>query len=247
MSSRSWPLVGIPSASLEPAPTPGAAFYCFNGNYSAALAASGAAPVAIPLNLPEDAIWAIFERLDGLCLSGGVDVGPTHYGEVPEPGLGRVDAARDDTELKVARWALEKDLPVIGICRGIQLLNVAAGGSLYQDLPSQFSEAHVHDYTPGESPWERPTHSVRIADDSALSQILGTRELAINSFHHQAVKQAAPGFRAVAWAEDGVVEGIEDPERRFALGIQWHPEGMFRTDPGARRIFAAFVEAARKA
>ncbi len=239
------PLIGIPAASLEPPPNPGARYFQFSGNYPAALAASGALPVIIPLGLPEEAMREMFERLDGLLLAGGVDIAPEEYGETPHPQLGRVDRLRDATELTLARWALAADLPILGICRGIQSLNVAAGGTLYQDLAAQYPGACRHTYQPAESPWEKPTHQARLAAGSRLAAILGVPELAVNSFHHQAVKQPAPGFTPVAWAEDGVIEGIEDAARQFVIGVQWHPEGMFQTDPLARRLFAAFVAATR--
>ncbi len=235
---RTRPLIGIPAASLEPAPNPGALYFQFSGNYPAALAASGALPVIIPLGLPEEILRELFERLDGLLLAGGVDVAPEEYGETPHPKLGNVDRSRDVTELNVARWALAADLPTLGVCRGIQSLNVAAGGSLYQDLAAQFPNASHHAYKPAESSWEKPTHRVDVA------AVLETERLAVNSFHHQAVKQPAPGFIPTARAEDGVIEGIENPARRFVIGVQWHPEGMFRSDPLARQLFAAFVEAA---
>lgn len=243
MSHR--PLIGIPAASLEPSPAPPARYFQFNGNYPASLAASGALPVVIPLGLPEEALADIFAQLDGLCLSGGVDVAPAEYGEEPHPALGKVDAPRDRTELTLARWALAADLPILGICRGIQMLNVAAGGNLYQDLTAQLPGSLLHNYKVAETPWERPTHGVRLAAGSRLAGILDAGGLMVNSFHHQAVKRPADGFDAVAWAEDGVVEAIEAPGRRFALGVQWHPEGMFQTDPLARKLFAAFVEAVR--
>ena len=239
------PLIGIPAAVLERPSAPGAAYFQFNGNYPAALAASGALPVIIPLGLPEEALADLFARLDGLCLAGGVDVDPAHFGEARHPALGKVDAPRDVTELTLARWALTADLPIFGICRGIQLLNVAAGGSLYQDLAAQMPAARQHDYSPADSPWEQPVHAVRCAEGSRLAALLGTGEVMTNSFHHQAVKEVAGAFVPVAWASDGVVEGIEAPGHRFALGVQWHPEGMFLTDPLARELFAAFVEASR--
>jgi len=238
-------MIGIPAAVLERPSVPGAAYFQFNGNYPAALAASGALPVVIPLGLPDDALADLFDRLDGLCLAGGVDVDPAHYGEARRPALGKVDAARDTTELTLARWALTADLPLFGICRGIQLLNVAAGGSLYQDLATQMPTARKHDYNHTDSPWERPVHAVHVAEGSRLAALLGTGEVITNSFHHQAVKELAGEFVPVAWAADGVVEGIEAPGQRFALGVQWHPEGMFTTDPLARELFAAFVEACR--
>ncbi len=145
----------------------------------------------------------------------------------------------------MARWALAADLPIFGICRGIQLLNVAGGGSLYQDIAAQIPGSNHHAYKVAESTWERPTHRVRVAANTDLAAILNTPELDTNSFHHQAVKEPAPGFSAVAWTEDGVIEGIEDQSKHFVVGVQWHPEGMFGSDPLARRLFAAFVEAAR--
>ncbi len=236
-------MIGIPAAVLERPSTPGAAYYQFNGNYPAALAASGALPVVIPLGLPEDALADLFARLDGLCLAGGVDVDPAHFGETRHSALGHVDAQRDATELTLARWALAADLPLFGICRGIQLLNVAAGGTLYQDLAAQMPAAQRHDFDHVDSPWERPVHAVRVAADSRLAALVGTGEVMTNSFHHQAVKEVAAGFVPCAWTADGVVEGIEALGRRFALGVQWHPEGMFATDPLARELFAAFVAA----
>ena len=241
--SQRRPLIGIPAAVHERPSAPGATYFQFNGNYPAALAASGALPVVIPLDLPEDALAELFARLDGLCLAGGVDVDPAHFSEARHPALGQVDAPRDATELTLARWALAADLPTFGICRGIQLLNVAAGGSLYQDLPAQMPAAQKHHFKLAISPWERPVHAVQIAADSRLAGILGTSETMTNSFHHQAVKEVASGFMPVARTADGVIEGIEAPGQRFALGVQWHPEGMFTTDLLARKLFAAFFAA----
>lgn len=240
------PLIGIPAASLadqEYSVTPA---YRFNGLYPAALAACGALPLIIPLNLPEEILRAIFERLDGLCLSGGVDVDPAEYGEARHPDLGSVDAPRDRTELLLARWALETDLPVLGICRGIQLLNVAAGGTLYQHIPAQVADSRRHNHRLQDSAWETPTHGVALEPQSCLGEITGAESVQTNSFHHQSVKDVAPGFRATAWADDGVIEAIEHPDKPFALAVQWHPEGMFRSDIYARRIFEAFVAACGK-
>ena len=237
------PLIGMPAATLRDAHDRLLPAYRTNRTYVAALAAAGAAPVAIPLDLPEDALRAVFGRLDGLCLAGGVDVDPAHYNEARHPALGLVDAMRDETELALTRWSLAADLPVLGICRGIQLLNVAAGGSLYQDIGAQVAGAGCHSF-PAESR-ERPTHRVQLAEGSRLAALLGVPELMTNSFHHQAVKTPAAGFAPVAWAGDGVIEGIEHRGRRFAVGVQWHPEEMVATDPLARRLFEAFVAACR--
>ncbi len=245
MTQKHHPLIGIPAASYTDQEYVATPTNRFNGNYPAALAACGALPLVIPLNLPDAILREIFLRLDGLCLPGGVDVDPAYYGEPRHPDLGQVDTARDDTELKLARWALDADLPILGICRGIQLLNVAAGGSLYQHIPAQLPQAERHNYRLAEVAWDQPTHRVRLAEGSLLARVLGATEVMTNSYHHQAVKQVAVGFRTVAWADDGVVEGIEHPDRRFAVAVQWHPEGMFRADPFARRLFEAFVAAAR--
>ena len=245
MSASYRPLIGIPAATYVDQEYVATPTYRFNGNYPAALAACGALPVVIPLKLPDEILREIFARLDGLCLAGGVDVDPAHYGEPMHPALGQVDADRDHAELTLARWALAAALPTLGVCRGIQLLNVAAGGSLYQDVPAQLPEASRHDYKLAETSWESYTHRVRIADGSRLAAILDATEIMTNSFHHQALKRVADGFVVTARADDGMVEGIERPDHPFTLAVQWHPEGMFRSDFYAQRIFEAFVHASR--
>jgi len=238
------PLIGIPSGSY-PSSFPGVRTYRFNGNYSAALAAAGGLPVAIPLNLPEPTLAALLGRLDGLCLAGGDDVDPVRYGEARHPALGAVDAERDRTELWLSRRALDERLPLLAICRGIQVLNVAAGGTLYQDLAADLPESLPHSYRPSPStPWDRPKHRVRLAAGSGLARLLSAEELQTNSFHHQAVKQVAGGFTPVAWADDGVIEAIEANGQHFAIGVQWHPEAMARRDPAAQQLFRAFIAAA---
>ena len=239
------PLIGMPVGSSH-SPEPGAPrAYSLSGSYPAALAAAGAAPVAIPPDLPEAALRSIFERLDGLCLIGGGDVDPAHYREPPHRELGQVDAARDRAELALARWALAKDLPVLGICRGVQLLNVAAGGSLYQDIPSQLPDAARHNFDWTGTTSLDPTHRVQLDGDSLLAKGLGRTQWITNSFHHQAVKEPGDGFRVTGRSDDGVVEAIERPSGRFAIGVQWHPEEMVGTDALARRLFDIFVEATR--
>jgi putative glutamine amidotransferase len=240
------PLIGIPAGIQTTVEYGSALTFRFNGNYPAALSDAGAVPIAIPLRLPESILRDLYERLDGLCLAGGVDVAPQQYGEEPHPQLGEIDPDRDETEILLTRWALADDIPVLGICRGIQLLNVAAGGTLYQDLSTQRPELARHQYRPAESAWEITTHDVVVAAGSTLAQSLGTESAAlpVNSFHHQAVKDVAPEFQAVAWS-GLLVEAIESPNRRFCLGVQWHPEGMYLTDPIARKLFAAFVASAQ--
>jgi len=246
VTHTTYPLIGIPASTASGPEAFSPYTYRFEGSYTAALAAAGGTPVVIPLNLPLPALRSLFERLDGLLLAGGVDVDPAQYGEPRHPDLGQVDAARDHVELTLTRWALDADLPVFGICRGIQLLNVAAGGSLWQDIPAQLHREPRHNYTTAESPRGRATHGVQVAGGSRLAGVMETCDAMVNSYHHQAVKQVAAGFVAVAHSFDGIIEGIEDPARRYVVGVQWHPEGMVDTEPTAPRLFAAFVAAARE-
>jgi putative glutamine amidotransferase len=240
------PLIGIPAASKRDPEYVATPTYRFNGLYPAALVASGADPIVIPLDLPEESLRSIYARLDGLCLAGGVDVDPGHYGEPPHPDLGEVDQARDDVELALTRWALHDNLPILAICRGIQLLNVAAGGSLYQDIPAQVDGALRHSYKLAESPWERSTHAVQLQADSRVQKIFGITLICTNSFHHQAVKEPGAGLIVTGRTEDGIVEALESPTHRFVVGVQWHPEGMFSSDPVERKLFAAFVASASR-
>jgi len=211
--------------------------------YAAAVEAAGGIPVVLPVLAPEKA-GEVLAHLQGLLLSGGVDVDPSHYGEDPLPGLGRVTPERDAFELALAREALALGVPVLGVCRGVQVLNVAAGGTLYQDLGSQMGNVLKHRQ---EAPRWHESHSVRLDPGSRLAAILGVPEVRVNSFHHQAVREVAGGLRAVAWAPDGVIEAVEatGTDHRFALGVQWHPEEMWRRHPLHLKPFAALVEAAR--
>jgi putative glutamine amidotransferase len=206
---------------------------------------AGGAPILIPLELSERAWHSIFRRLDGLLFPGGVDVHPSHYGEPSHPKLGRVDADLDEAELVLARWALQDDLPTLAICRGIQLINVAAGGSLYQDLPAQFPGALRHAFPAPEYPRDHRAHPVHVEPGTRLVVALGTRKLEVNSRHHQAIKELAPGFAITARAPDGVIEGIEKEDATFVVGVQWHPESLAADDPRMLALFEAFVGACR--
>jgi gamma-glutamyl-gamma-aminobutyrate hydrolase PuuD len=176
--------------------------------------------------------------LEGLLLAGGVDVEPGRYGEAPHPKLGQVEGERDELELGLTRRAMARGIPLLGICRGSQVLGVAFGGKLRQDLPSELgTEAHK---ARGEvEAW----HSVRVAPGSRLHAILQMDSLEVNSFHHQANGAIGAGLRAVAWAEDGVIEAVEGEADGFVLGVEWHPERMAECAANGR-LFAAFVESA---
>lgn len=250
------PVIGILTRPDHSVAWSGYRLYGQGAVYSQAVALAGGAPVLIPLELGERAWRSIYRRLDGLLLPGGVDVDPAHYGEARQPELGEVDDALDEAELLLTRWALEDDLPLLGICRGIQVLNVAAGGSLYQDLPAQVAGAQQHRFSPPKYPRDHLGHPVYIQADSRLARILGSArepggakglggvEVLVNSRHHQAVKDVAPGFVVTARAPDGVIEGIERPDAPFCIGVQWHPESMAAGDPQMLALFEAFVRAA---
>ncbi len=232
------PLIGIPTRTIkdiEIFPS-----YGIRATFTRALDLAGGAPVLIPLNITETSLRAIFTRLDGLFLAGGIDVHPREYGENVEPFCGQIDPDRDALELKIARWALKQGKPVFGICRGIQALNVAAGGSLYQDIAAQVPQALPHPHAKGE-PYNRVAHSISIDPESRLAHALGDTDTVVNSLHHQAVKQVAPGFRVVARAPDGVVEGIEAMNGRYALAVQFHPEWLIDDDERMIRLFKDFV------
>jgi putative glutamine amidotransferase len=238
-----YPLIGIPGHSDQSSRS-GAPTFAQNRTYVEAIAITGGAPVLIPLNLDEEALRAIYERLDGLLLTGGVDVHPRHYGEAIHEKCGQIDEARDAVELTLTRWALAEGLPILAICRGIQVLNVAAGGTLYQDIASQSPDSLKHDYWP-DYPRNLLAHQVTVNDDSQLVTILSQSQIGVNSMHHQAVKDLAPRFKAVARSTDGLIEAIEDHDHPFALGVQWHPEELLEDAPPMRRLFGEFVSAAR--
>lgn len=211
--------------------------------YSQAVLAVGGAPVLIPVAQNPESIIAILSRLSGLILSGGPDVNPRFYGEQPLDGLGEVDEGLDLMELEVARAAVNRDIPTLAICRGIQVLNVSQRGTLYQDVGSQVPNAINHGQKADKSVL---THMVRIAPDSRLSSLLESEEIWVNSKHHQAAKAVGSGLMISARATDGVIEAVEHPGKRFVLGIQWHPEGTWQQDPYSRKLFEALIRAASR-
>ncbi len=238
-----YPLIGIPGRSDQS--SHGSPVFSQNRTYVEALARAGGAPVLIPLNLDERALRTIYERLGGLLLAGGVDVHPRRYGETIHEKCGRIDEARDAVELTLTGWTLAERLPVLAICRGVQVLNVAAGGTLYQDIASQAHGFLKHDYWP-DYPRHLLSHAVTVNSGSCLAAILGGRQVAVNSMHHQAVKDLAPNFTVAARSPDGLIEAIEARDHPFALGVQWHPEELVEDAPPMRRLFEEFVSAARR-
>lgn len=208
------------------------------------VAENGGVPVLLPNPFDEDKLKAALDMVDGLYLPGGVDVDPHLYGEEPLAGMGSFDPDWDAVDVVLAQAALERNMPILGICRGMQVLNVAAGGTLYQDIPSQVPGALKHSQ---KGPRWAASHAVELDEDSRLAKTLGATELRINSYHHQAVKDVAPGFRSVANAPDGVIEAIESTQHRYAVGVQWHPELMIERDPMYKALFVDFIEAVKEA
>lgn len=215
--------------------------------YVDAVIAAGGAPLLIPVIEEETVLQALYERIDGLLLSGGGDVSPLRYGEQAIPQLGQVDLARDATELPLARWAAADGKPVLAICRGIQVLNVALGGTLYQDIPAQIDDSLVHDSSYTHQDWAYMAHDLRLAPDSKLAQLFDTASFPTNSLHHQSLKDIAPMLRPVAWAPDGVVEAVEGRNGHFLIGVQCHPEVLqAEADQRWRALFQMFVENCRQ-
>ena len=215
--------------------------------YTRAIEESGGIPVIFSLGLDGAGVMQALEHVDGILFPGGQDVGPRHYGEAMLPACGPTVPALDEVEIAMARRAFEAKKPILAICRGMQLLNVALGGSLYQDIPTQLADASLllHEQK-GRVPVDYPIHSISIIEGSALHRIVGKSELQVNSLHHQSVKEAAGNLRISATAPNGIVECVEGAGGAFCLGVQWHPEHLFKRDGDARKIFAAFIEACRK-
>lgn len=214
--------------------------------YVDAVVRAGGVPLLMPLINDESVMRILFDRIDGLLLAGGGDITPGNYGEEPLPELGNTDPLRDDVEFPLVRWAVEEGKPVLGICRGMQLLNVSLGGSLYQDIPSQLQTSIVHDISYNQKDWTYMAHPLELEPDSRLAQILGLTSFETNSLHHQAVKTVAPQLRPVAWAPDGVVEAVEGRNGKFMMGVQCHPEALQgEADPRWQPLFAHFVEQCR--
>lgn len=211
--------------------------------YFEAVEATGAAPFGLP-PLP-GSLRALYDLADGLLLTGGGDVDPRHYGEAPFPQLGPVDPERDQAELTLARWALEDNKPLLAICRGEQVLNVACGGSLYQDLPSQYSNGLNHNESRDRGIHGLATHELQVEPGTRLADAIGAGTHPANTHHHQAVKHIGRGLVVTGRSEDGVIEAIESEEHSWAVGIQCHPEMMWREHPWAKQVFATFVSESR--
>lgn len=202
---------------------------------------AGGLPFIFPLSAGDEDIERLAALCGGFLLTGGHDVSPALYGEEPLEDLVICCEQRDRTEAVVLREALRTGKPLLGICRGIQFVNAALGGTLYQDLPTQHPSGTEHHQSP---PYDVPVHDVELTPGSPLHRLLKTPRLAVNSYHHQAVRSLAPGLAAMAVSEDGLVEALYKPDHPFLWAVQWHPEFSFQRDISSRMIFRALTEAA---
>jgi putative glutamine amidotransferase len=231
------PIIGIGSDVQSPEGKRESAFTYLT--YVEAVRRAGAIPVVIPPQ-PENA-EQLMRELDGFLLAGGFDCDPKAYGEDPHSTIEPMDARRQANDLALAEAARKHEVPMLGICLGLQVMNVAAGGTLIQDIDSQ----HETEIRHASEPEDRGRHDVIIEKGTRLAGVLPALELNVNSSHHQAVGKVGQGLRVTALAPDGIVEGVEDPKHPFYLGVQWHPEDM-TGEGSASALFAAFIEAARK-
>jgi putative glutamine amidotransferase len=238
------PVIGVTARSAVN-PDTGAHMDGTVSAYLNALSQAGAAPVIVPRRLSPEALRAVFQKLDGLLFPGGGDISPARLGSESHSTVYGVDDERDELEFALVRWAVELGKPFLGICRGIQVVNAALGGSLYLDIASQRPKSLLHS-SPSDRPGSYLAHRVSVAAGSRLGRLLAQEAGPVNSLHHQAVREPAPGLQATAWAEDGVVEGVELPEHPFGLAVQWHPE-LLQDRAEMRRLFDGLVAAAERA
>lgn len=251
MESCTRPIVGVPTQTLQSlggisADIPPS--WVMSQRYVQTLSNAGGLPWMLPLVVDDAAtLRGMYDRLDGVFLPGGADIDPASYGASRHARCdAATDRSRDLLELTFVRWAMAEGKPVLGVCRGLQIMNLAAGGSLWQDLAEECPEREQHDYFPfgGRYTRDHLAHSARITSPSRLRDILQSDELPVNSMHHQAIRELGDGLVATAVAPDGVIEAAEGTGEAFLVGVQWHPEAMAERDPRMLRLFTAFVEAA---
>ena len=249
MTSPRRPTIGVTTQTLQaidgiPAGLPSSVV--MNQRYYEAVASAGGAPVLIPLLDDTDVLRATYEACAGILIPGGVDMDPATYGEAPHEKLGRIDPDRDRVELQLARWCIEDSKPLLGLCRGLQVINVAQGGTLFQDIEAQLEGAIRHDYFPTYGfARDHLSHDVAVAPASRLRSLVDLEHLPVNSMHHQGVKELGEGLVASARAADGLIEAVESANGHWMVGVQWHPEVFEEHNPHANHLFRGFVDASR--
>lgn len=243
------PIIGVcPNYSIDKSTgvtssvgLPGQEWHLVADDYISAIEQAGGIPVILPVTGDSETKKHLLAKLDGILFTGGSDIDPQQYGELPRYGLGAIEPKRDKHEIELAKIVLyETDLPILGVCRGMQLLNIVAGGTLYQDLKRDKPEGILHGVI--ESPKYHAVHPVTIKKNSSFYHIFNTETIGVNSYHHQAIKDIGEGFEATMIASDGIIEGIELKAERFVSAVQWHPEMMAEHHPHILSLFTAFVE-----
>lgn len=209
--------------------------------YLDAIREAGAIPITLPLVATYEDIMQICAMCDGFLLTGGHDISPTLYGEEPTERCGIANHNRDSLEREIFNYSVESDTPLLGICRGIQIINALCGGTLYQDLPTEYNHSTSVNHQM-QAPYDQPCHKVKLIDGSPLAEITGAVELSVNSYHHQAIKELAPTLKAMAISEDGIIEAIYMPGKRFIQALQWHPEFNFHCEESSRKIVKTFID-----
>lgn len=237
------PIIGVPTIDDHDSAGVHMPRYSNNQAYIKAIEVAGAAPILIPQLEDPEALRRIYEMLDGILLTGGVDIHPKFYGQEPHPALDPSDVGLDRTETTMLPWAFEDDLPILGICRGEQVLNVAMGGTLIQDIYTQYDTDIDHRESFKRKIRDYLAHDIEITRNSRLRDITGEERVGVNTAHHQAIDKVAPGLVATAWAPDGIVEAIESPESRYVVAVQCHPEILWRNHAWAEKLFQSFVQA----
>lgn len=245
---QSRPVIGIPTQTLQSLGGVSSEIppsWVMSQRYILTLTAAGAIPWMIPL-VDEATLRGVYTELDGVFLPGGADIDPLTYGAEPHPLCDKTDRERDRVEVSLARWSLEDDKPVLGVCRGMQLINVAAGGSLYRDLADEMPGCIKHDYFPYSGQGyarDYLAHDVTVVAGSRLAHLVGAGTLRVNSMHHQGVKELGQGLHATAAAPDGLIEALEGDDDSYLVAVQWHPEALTDSDVRTRELFQGFIEA----
>lgn len=236
------PLIGITTSYIAPTQDKSGQFV-LGEKYVQAVLRAGGVPVILPLEIPAGAFAQLLGRIDGLLLTGGADIAPALFGGIPHPRVYGVLESRDKMEIELVRLAAEQKKPFLGICRGIQVINVALGGTLYTDIGDQLPNPLKHDQFDG-IPANFLAHEVSVEPGSRLSSVLGGTKFSVNSLHHQGVERLAPGLKATACAPDQLIEAVELADHPFGVGVQWHPEWLQDHEP-QRQLFQAFINAAQ--
>jgi putative glutamine amidotransferase len=237
------PLIGITTGEIINALHPWSPItYGQSHTYSDVIIRAGGVPVLIPITDQVSALKEIYKRLDGILFAGGNDINPGLYGEEVRLAVD-ISVARDTAEVALMEWSLKDQKPILGICRGMHLLNVVGGGTLYQDIRTDNPEANNHEQSSQEQNIEFVAHKLRVDARSKFAQTIAAHELGANSHHHQAIKQLAANLNAVAWAEDGMIEAVEGTGQEYVTAVQCHPESLHEVVPAWDKLFSSFVKA----